>query len=96
MSSSFKYHYASTDNYVNYDTDRIRRLTPKECLRLMGFPDSFKIVVSNTQIYRQSGNTIVVNVFEHLLKEILLSLENSNIDTSIKEKKGNKSWEISL
>ncbi|WP_342274357.1 DNA (cytosine-5-)-methyltransferase [Spiroplasma endosymbiont of Phycita roborella] len=96
LSSSFKYHYASTDNYVNYDTDRIRRLTPKECLRLMGFPDSFKIVVSNTQIYRQSGNSIVVNVFEHLLKEILLSLENSNIDTSIKEKKGNKSWEISL
>lgn len=74
LSSSFKYHYASTDNYVNYDNDRIRRLTPKECLRLMGFPDSFKIVVSNTQIYRQSGNSIVVNIFEHLLKNILFSI----------------------
>lgn len=37
-----------------------RRLTPRECARLMGFPDDFKIVVSDTQAYRQFGNSVVV------------------------------------
>lgn len=50
----------------------IRKLTPRECLRLMGFPDDFKIVVPDVQMYRQAGNSIVVNIFERLLKELLL------------------------
>ena len=50
----------------------IRKLTPRECLRLMGFPDDFKIVVPDVQMYRQAGNSIVVNIFEKLLKELLL------------------------
>jgi DNA (cytosine-5)-methyltransferase 1 len=37
-----------------------RKLTPRECARLMGFPDSYKIPVSNTQAYRQFGNSVVV------------------------------------
>lgn len=37
-----------------------RKLTPRECARLMGFPDDFKIVVSDTQAYRQFGNSVVV------------------------------------
>ena len=37
-----------------------RRLTPRECARLQGFPDTFKIVVSDTQAYRQFGNSVVV------------------------------------
>lgn len=37
-----------------------RRLTPRECARLMGFSDDFKIVVSDTQAYRQFGNSVVV------------------------------------
>lgn len=37
-----------------------RRLTPRECARLQGFPDSFKIVVSDTQAYKQFGNSVVV------------------------------------
>ena len=41
---------------------RPRRLTPRECARLMGFPDSFKIPVSDTQAYRQFGNSVVVPV----------------------------------
>jgi len=39
-----------------------RRLTPRECARLMGFPDTFNIPVSDTQAYRQFGNSIVVPV----------------------------------
>jgi DNA (cytosine-5)-methyltransferase 1 len=41
-----------------------RRLTPRECARLMGFPDSFRIPVSDTQAYRQFGNSVVVPVVE--------------------------------
>ena len=62
-----KMHRASFDNYVTYKNDRIRKLTPKECLRLMGFDDDFKKVVSDTQLYRQSGNSIVVDILKFIL-----------------------------
>ena len=39
-----------------------RRLTPRECARLQGFPDSFKIPVSNTQAYKQFGNSVAVPI----------------------------------
>ena len=42
-----------------------RRLTPRECARLMGFPDSFRIVVSDTQAYKQFGNSVVVPLMEY-------------------------------
>lgn len=70
LSTMHKMHRAGVDNYVT-TKGRIRKLTPRECLRLMGFSDTFKIVVSDTQIYKQSGNSIVVNVLMHILKEIL-------------------------
>ena len=49
----------------------IRRLTPRECLRLMGFDDTYKIVVPDVHAYHQSGNSIVVNVLESLVKEMI-------------------------
>lgn len=45
-----------------------RRLTPRECARLMGFPDNFKIPVSDTQAYKQFGNSVVVPVIEAVAK----------------------------
>lgn len=54
---------------------RIRKLTPKECWRLMGFDDSdfekAEKVNSNTQLYKQAGNSIVVNVLERILENLL-------------------------
>lgn len=54
---------------------RIRKLTPKECVRLMGFSDqdymAMKQVNSDSQIYKQCGNSIVVNVLEAIFKEML-------------------------
>lgn len=54
---------------------RIRKLTPKECWRLMGFTDEdfdkAKEVNSDTQLYKQSGNSIVVQVLEAIFKEML-------------------------
>lgn len=48
----------------------IRQLNYRECLRLMGFSDDFKVVVPNVPAYRQSGNSIVVNVLEALFAQI--------------------------
>lgn len=47
-----------------------RRLTPRECARLMGFPDSYKIIVSDTQAYRQFGNSVAVPVIREAAKII--------------------------
>ena len=51
---------------------KIRRLTPRECFRLMDFPDSFTWPVSNTQAYKQAGNSIVVNVLAEIIKKLNL------------------------
>ena len=56
-----------------------RRLTPRECARLQGFPDDFKIPVSDTQAYKQFGNSVVVPLMENVAKLIvkkLAELEN--------------------
>jgi len=45
-----------------------RRLTPRECARLMGFPDTFKIPVSDTQAYRQFGNSVIVPVIQEVAR----------------------------
>ena len=47
-----------------------RQLTPRECFRLMGFTDEYKIVVRDTMAWRQSGNAIVVNVLEAIINEM--------------------------
>jgi DNA (cytosine-5)-methyltransferase 1 len=59
-----------------------RRLTPRECARLMGFPDSFKIVVSDTQAYRQFGNSVVVPVVEALARQVAVSLASPSISSA--------------
>ena len=77
-----KMHRACQDNYYsddyilgNGDTEHIRKLTPRECARLQGFSDEFKIVVSNTQAYKQFGNAVTVNVAREVAKRIRISLE---------------------
>ena len=53
--------------------ERIRKLTPRECLRLQGFPENFKIVVSDTQAYKQAGNAMSVNVVKMILERVKLA-----------------------
>lgn len=65
---------ASSATVLKVEGLRIRKLTPKECWRLMGFDDSdfekADKVNSNTQLYKQAGNSIVVDVLVYLLKNI--------------------------
>jgi len=51
---------------------KIRRLTPRECFRLMDFPDTFTWNVSDSQAYKQAGNSIVVGVLEKIIKKLPL------------------------
>lgn len=63
----------------NNEQFRIRKLTPLECWRLMGFDDEdfrkAEAVNSNSQLYKQAGNSIVVNVLEGILRNLLLSAD---------------------
>ena len=70
--SGLEQHTMLKDDNVHVDNTkgRFRKLTPRECLRLMGFDDSFRIVVSDTAAYKQAGNSIIVDVLMALLKQI--------------------------
>ena len=62
------------DNVVVYNKQEfeIRRLTPRECFRLMSFPDDFKLVCSDAQLYKQAGNSIVVKKLKKLISKLIL------------------------
>ena len=62
-------HRAGVDNYYTID-GKIRMLSEREALRLMGFTDDFKQVVSRAQMYKQAGNSIVVDVMMAVVSEI--------------------------
>lgn len=72
LTTMHKMHRAGVDNYVTTD-GRLRKLTPRECFRLMGFSDSFIIPVSDTSAYQQAGNSIVVDVLINIMNKIIES-----------------------
>ncbi|WP_082210162.1 DNA (cytosine-5-)-methyltransferase [Serpentinimonas barnesii] len=66
---SARYHKDGSEILVDQGPGkRPRRLTPRECARLMGFPDTFKIPVSDTQAYRQFGNSVVMPVMREVAR----------------------------
>ncbi|OZM56879.1 DNA (cytosine-5-)-methyltransferase [Lottiidibacillus patelloidae] len=81
-----KMHRASQDNYVT-DNGKVRRLTPRECARLQGFPEDFKIVVSDTQAYKQFGNAVTVNVSYYVAVSILQAIirQENKKDNEVQE-----------
>lgn len=60
------------DRHGVFDGYKIRRLTPRECFRLMDFPDSFTWSVSDSQAYKQAGNSICVGVLAAIIKNLNL------------------------
>ena len=66
---SARYYKDGSEILIDQGPDkRPRRLTPRECARLMGFPDNFRIPVSDTQAYRQFGNSVVVPVISEVAR----------------------------
>ena len=72
---SARYYKDGSEILITQEGKNPRRLTPRECARLQGFPDSFKIPVSDTQAYRQFGNSVVVPLMENVAKLIVEKLE---------------------
>lgn len=82
-----KMHRASQDNYFTDNENRskfeslekpisnVRKLTPNECRKLQGFPSDWKYVVSDTQLYRQFGNAVTVDVAYNIAVNIVNSLD---------------------
>ena len=60
----------TTSDNLDLRYGRFRKMTPRECLRLMGFSDSFKIAVTDTETYKQAGNSIIVDVLIAILKQL--------------------------
>ena len=75
---SARYYKDGSEILISNGKNKIpRRLTPRECARLMGFPDTYKIVVSDTQAYKQFGNSVVVPVVAEvarIMKPCVLSI----------------------
>lgn len=72
---SARYHKDGSEILIDQGPGRIpRRLTPRECARLMGYPPSHKIPVSDTQAYRQFGNSVVMPVVAKIAEEVVSTL----------------------
>ena len=66
--------FAKTGGYLI--NGKIRKLHTRECARLMGFPDSYKICKSTSQAYKQFGNSVVVNVLQYITEAIGKSMKD--------------------
>lgn len=72
---SARYYKDGSEILIAQEGRNPRRLTPRECARLQGFPDTFKIVVSDTQAYRQFGNSVVVPLMSDVAGLIVAKLD---------------------
>lgn len=72
---SARYHKDGSEILIAQKGKNPRRLTPRECARLQGFPESFVIPVSDTQAYRQFGNSVVVPLIENVAKLIVEKID---------------------
>ena len=63
---SARYYKDGSEILIERGTGNPRRLTPRECARLMGYPDTFQIPVSDTRAYKQFGNSVVVPLIRHV------------------------------
>lgn len=76
-----------TDTYIKElqliqkENYKIRKLTPRECFRLQDFPDTFKFIVSNTQLYKQAGNSISVNVIEMIFRQLQKAINGKDLNS---------------
>lgn len=68
---SARYYKDGAEILIHQENSNPRRLTPRECARLMGFPDNFKIIASDTQAYKQFGNSVVIPVVKDIAEYIV-------------------------
>lgn len=76
---SARYYKDGSEILIEQEGKNPRRLTPRECARLQGFPDDFKIPVSDTQAYKQFGNSVVVPLMENVAGLIVKKVEEMDL-----------------
>ena len=76
---SARYYKDGSEALIEQDDKNPRMLTPRECARLQGFPEEFIIAVSNSQAYKQFGNSVCINVIDAVAKNMLNYLGAYNI-----------------
>jgi DNA (cytosine-5)-methyltransferase 1 len=74
---SARYYKDGSEILIAQRNKNPRRLTPRECARLQGFPDTFKITVSDGQAYKQFGNSVVVPLMASVAKLIAERLKSN-------------------
>ena len=72
---SARYYKDGSEILIQQRGKNPRRLTPRECARLQGFPEEFTIPVSDTQAYKQFGNSVVVPLMENVAKLIVANIK---------------------
>ncbi len=79
---SARYYKDGSEILIEQEGKNPRRLTPRECARLQGFPDTFKIPVSDTQAYRQFGNSVVVPLMSDVARLVVCKLQELDCTAS--------------
>lgn len=72
---SARYYKDGSEILIRQENKNPRKLTPRECARLQGFPENFKIVVSDTKAYQQFGNSVVVPMVKKIAEKIVKKLQ---------------------
>jgi DNA (cytosine-5)-methyltransferase 1 len=83
---SARYYKDGSEILIKQEGKNPRKLTPREAARLQGFPDTFKIPVSDTQAYQQFGNSVPVKVVEKVAEQMLKHIKVSTNSLSIEKK----------
>ena len=76
---SARYYKDGSEILIPQEGKNPRRLTPRECARLQGFPETFKIVVSDTAAYKQFGNSVSVPVIRAVAKNLVKALKSRKV-----------------
>ncbi len=84
---SARYYKDGSEILIEQEGRNPRRLTPRECARLQGFPDSFRIPVSDTQAYKQFGNSVVVPLMEKVAELVVKKIEELDDTEKVRQRK---------
>lgn len=79
---SARYYKDGSEILIEQENKNPRRLTPRECARLMGFDDTFKIVVSDTQAYKQFGNALCVPLVQAIAEQMIKAMNSAKIQNT--------------
>jgi DNA (cytosine-5)-methyltransferase 1 len=93
---SARYYKDGSEILIHNGRKNPRRLTPRECARIMGFPEEFKMVVSDTQAYKQFGNSVCVPLVTAIAAEISKILVETQKRTLVTRKATVASPEIAV